>query len=313
MKKITIGLFVLLVIAISSIYFFIPSNLLVSSVTPIYSNNTSTTDFSTNDSLWKQWWPGNLENVQGKVVGTFKDVRYEIANKSYNNTTILLIKDNDTTKANLAIAGFNHDAIKLICQFTDRCSFNPITRIKQYKKAAYLKQNINEVMNHLKIFLEKPENIYGFKIKSTIVKDTILMSTKAMFNHIPSTQEVYSLVKLLRNHIQQNTGIETNAPMLNITKETDGQYKTMVAIPVNRILPTTDKIVLKTMVIGRILESDNIVGGPSTINHAFSMFEKYFLDFKHSSPAIPFQSLITDRDTQTDTAKWVTKFYYPIF
>ena len=308
-----IGLLALLALATGSIYFFIPSNLLVTAVTPVLSNYTSTVEFVASDDRWQKWWPGKLEEHQGKFIGTFKDVHYEIASKSYNNTSLLLIRNNDTTKANLAIAGFYHDSIKVICQFMFQGSMNPITRVKQYNKAVYLKENIHGLINSLKSFLEKPENIYGFKVISTMVKDTVLMSTKTIFNHYPSTQEIYTMVNTLKKHISENGGIETNVPMLNVTKESDVNYKTMVAIPVNHSLPISNTIALKRMVVGRILESDSIKGGKATIDHSFKMFEKYFSDFKHTSPAIPFESLITDRVKETDTTKWITRFYYPIF
>jgi hypothetical protein len=32
-----------------------------------------------------------------------------------------------------------------------------------------------------------------------------------------------------------------------------------------------------------------------------------------STPAIPYQSIITNRLTETDTTKWITKIYQPIF
>jgi hypothetical protein len=41
--------------------------------------------------------------------------------------------------------------------------------------------------------------------------------------------------------------------------------------------------------------------------------KNYVEDNKKTSPAIPYQSLITNRLTETDTTKWVTKLYYPVF
>ena len=38
----------------------------------------------------------------------------------------------------------------------------------------------------------------------------------------------------------------------------------------------------------------------------------YFLDSKRASPAIPYELMVTDRSAETDTAKWVTRLYYPI-
>jgi hypothetical protein len=313
MKKWSIILVALIAIAVTGVYVFIPSNLVVSSVTPMYTNYVSAAEYVSNEDHWAKWWPGKIEKLGNKTIGTYKDATYQIIGKSYNNTQIALVYNKEITVINLAIAGFNRDSVKVICQYNDTASLNPFTRISRYNRAVYIKQNIKDVMQKLQQFLEKTSNIYGYNIISTMVKDTALMSTKTYINHAPSTADIYSLVNDLRNHIKQQGGTIVNAPMLNVTKETETSYKVMVAIPVNHTLAETNTIQLKRMVIGRILESDSIKGGPATVAHSFKMFEKYFADFKHSSPAIPYQQLITDREKESDTTKWVTRFYYPIF
>lgn len=313
MKKWSIILVALIAIAVTGVYVFIPSNLVVSSVTPMYTNYVSAAEYVSNEDHWAKWWPGKIEKLGNKTIGTYKDATYQIIVKSYNNTQIALVYNKEITVINLAIAGFNRDSVKVICQYNDTASLNPFTRISRYNRAVYIKQNIKDVMQKLQQFLEKTSNIYGYNIISTMVKDTALMSTKTYINHAPSTADIYSLVNDLRNHIKQQGGTIVNAPMLNVTKETETSYKVMVAIPVNHTLAETNTIQLKRMVIGRILESDSIKGGPATVAHSFKMFEKYFADFKHTSPAIPYQQLITDREKEIDTTKWVTRFYYPIF
>lgn len=311
MNKLILGLLVIISVAVVSVYVFIPKTLVVATIIPINTNYKNADRFLSDSSKWVKWWPSS-NNKDVKKVGIYKDVIFQIINKSYNNTQIRLVYKNDTTLANIAIADFVNQSIKVICEFSFDAGLNPITRIKQYKTAVYLKQNLHDVFDSIKIFLEKPENVYGFKINSTMVKDTVLISTKKYFDHYPSTQEIYGLVGELRNHIKQTGGLETNAPMLNVTKDNNTTYKTMVAIPVNHTLPTTDKIDLKRMVVGRILESDSVKGGATTVDYSFKMFEQYFTDYKHTSPAIPFQLLVTDRD-KTDSSKWITRFYYPIF
>jgi ribosomal protein S8 len=279
----------------------------------MYTNYTSAVEYASNEDKWAKWWPGKLDKVGDNTIATYKNITYHIVGKSYNNTQIALGYNQETTIVNLAVAGFNKDSIKVICQYNDTASINPFARISRYNRAVYIKQNIKEVMQTLQLFLEKRSNIYGFNIISTMVKDTALTSTKTYLNHTPSTADIYNLVNKLRSHIKQQGGTIVNAPMLNVTKENETSYKMMVAIPVTHTLAETNTIQLKRMVVGRILESDSIIGGPSTVEYSFKMFEKYFTDFKHTSPAIPYQQLITDREKETDTTKWVTRFYYPIF
>ena len=100
--------------------------------------------------------------------------------------------------------------------------------------------------------------------------------------------------------------------MLNVMK-TDNSYVAMTAIPVDRELPATNEFASKFMLKGgNILEAE-IKGGPFTIERSFNELENYRADHKYTSPAIPFQSLVTDRAREKDTAKWITKLYYPVF
>lgn len=313
MKKWLTILAALIAIVITSIYLLIPKHLVVSSITPVHTNYAIAVEYASNEDHWAKWWPGKLEKIGNKTVATYNGAIFHIVGKSYNNTEIAVEYNNQTTIVNLAVAGAQHDSVNIICQYTDTTDMNPIGRIKSYNRGVFIKQYIKDIMQKLEVFLENPSNIYGFNIVSTMVKDTALMSTKTYLNHTPSTAEVYSLVNQLRNHINQQGATIINAPMLNVTKESETSYKVMVAIPVNHTVSETNTIQLKRMVIGRILESDSIKGGPTTIAHSFKMFEKYFADFKHSSPAIPYQQLITDREKESDTTKWITRFYYPIF
>lgn len=303
----------LIAIVVASIYFLIPKNLVVSNVTPIHTNYVSVVEYVSNEDHWNKWWPGKLEKIGNKTIATYNDAIFYIIGKSYNNTEIAVEYNNQTTIVNFAVASSQHDSVNAICQYIDTIGLNPISRVKSYNRGVFIKQLIKEVMQKLQQFLEKPANIYGFNIISTMVKDTALMSTKTYLSHTPTTAEVYKLVNTIKSYIQQQGATIINAPMLNVTKETESSYKVMVAIPVNHTVPETNDILQKRMVMGRILESDSIKGGLSTVDHAFKMFEKYFLDFKHTSPAIPYQQLITDREKESDTTKWITRFYYPIF
>jgi hypothetical protein len=55
-----------------------------------------------------------------------------------------------------------------------------------------------------------------------------------------------------------------------------------------------------------------VKGGPYSIDKATRQVQYYMSDHQRAAPAIPFQSLITDRRNETDTSKWITKIYYPV-
>ena len=64
--------------------------------------------------------------------------------------------------------------------------------------------------------------------------------------------------------------------------------------------------------MGNILTGE-VKGGTYTINQAEMELKNFVTDFKRISPAIPYQSLITNRLQEKDTTKWITKLYYPIY
>jgi hypothetical protein len=65
------------------------------------------------------------------------------------------------------------------------------------------------------------------------------------------------------------------------------------------------------MVPGKILVAE-VKGGEQRVREAAANLQNYVDDYKLKSPAIPFESLVTDRTKETDTSKWITKLYYPI-
>ena len=66
------------------------------------------------------------------------------------------------------------------------------------------------------------------------------------------------------------------------------------------------------MVLGNILVGE-VKGGLSTILNAEKQLANYVFDYGKASPAIPFQSLVTDRSLEADSSKWITRLNYPIF
>ena len=86
----------------------------------------------------------------------------------------------------------------------------------------------------------------------------------------------------------------------------------MVAVPTKTELPSEGNFQLKKMIRGNILLAE-VKGGLHTIINGEQELDNYVNDYKKIAPAIPFQSLVTNRQLVTDTSKWVTQLYYPIF
>jgi effector-binding domain-containing protein len=176
-----------------------------------------------------------------------------------------------------------------------------------------LQKKANEILQRLKTFLEDGKNAYGYKIYIAKIKTPILLaSTKTSVNY-PEMQTVYSTIEELKRQADANHVKITDHSMLNVTKIDNGAYQVSVAIPIEKVIPPNQNSSINRMVAGGNLLVADVNGGPNTIINAFTQVKAFMKDHNLISPAMSYESLITNRIIEKDTAKWVTKIYYPIF
>lgn len=308
MKKWLIAALILLLL-LSAVYIFIPSTITITTSAKIKCTAAGARRVLASENKWMQWWPAGQTNTKAFA---YQGAAYKLNNYYFNNFEIFITENNEKFASSLNILPLNADSVYLDWQCRLSAGLNPFMRIKKYRQSQEIENNMAGVLQHLQLFLSKKENIYNMVIEQQQVKDTILMSTKKIFAHYPSTVEIYQMLNEVKACINQKGGKETGYPMLHVQPLKGTQFQTMVAIPVDKILTDTNNIVFKRMVPGKILVTQ-AKGGDSNINQTFAMLQHYVDDYNLQSPAIPFQSLITNRQLETDTSKWITKLYYPIF
>ncbi|MEP6928107.1 MAG: GyrI-like domain-containing protein [Ginsengibacter sp.] len=313
MKKILALFLIFCVIIVVIIYFNLPANNSFSKTIYLKTNQSAAERFLFDESNWIKWWPSDLKNNLAiiNIKNDHNNYSYSLYKKMYGGINIV-IKKNETefrTTINLLSLGKDSLAVAWNCQLPT--NVNPIFKIRNYFYAKNLKRNADEILENLKSFLENNDSVYSIHIKQIMVTDTLLIATRYASATYPSTPVIYGLIQNLKNYISINNATETNPPMLHIAYDS-GYYKTMIAVPVNRELEDNGNFLLKKMVSGKILVTQ-IKGGLSTTSEAFRQLQIYVDDNHLSSPAIPFESLITNRMTESDTSKWITKIYYPIF
>jgi hypothetical protein len=307
MKKLIIGIVLTAAVLILSLYVLIPGrlkineSLIVNVPLPAMSRSLS------NTVNWVKWWPGDPGlgiNKKKFLVMAHNPTAY----------VIIVAMPNDSLKTRLSLSFITDDSILVNWQTEAReTSSNPFRRYAKYRETKKIQDDINKILSSLKTFAENPENIYGIKINKTFVTDAILISTRRSFDHKPDVYDIDSMIRRLRNFITQNGAVEKNLPMLNVMKIDSSHFEVMTAISVDRELPGTREFVPKFMLKGGNILEVEVKGGPSTIERSFNELENYRTDHKYMSPAIPFQLLVTDRAKENDTAKWITKLYYPIY
>jgi hypothetical protein len=143
------------------------------------------------------------------------------------------------------------------------------------------------------------------------VDSTLLTNIKEVKGY-PSTAMVYSLVDELRTYISSQGARETGFPMLHIFTDDSVNYLLKVAIPVDKKLPDAGTISYRWMLGGGNILITEVKGGKNEISKAYRQIELYISEHKRVAPAIPFESLVTDRRQQPDSSQWITRIYYPV-
>src|SRR5690242_10659970 len=155
----------------------------------------------------------------------------------------------------------------------------------------------------MKTFYSKTENVYGIHITQEKVVDSTLLQNSAVSKGYPTTEFIYGLIDEMQRYCSSQSATQTGFPMLNITTEDSSNYLVKVAIPVDKKLKPSGNMVYRWMLGGGNILVAEVKGGPSTVADAFRRVEDYVNDYRRVVPAIPFQSLVTDRRQEKDSNK----------
>ena len=306
MKKILIGLVLLVTFLLAAFYLFIPRKIKMEATVSLNGALPGVFRTLANDSNWKRWWPGEIPFA-------YHEQSYFTRGNIYNVFEIDISTNKDTISSRMELVSMKANTVMILWNAEQASSNNPFKRFTLYRHAKETEKNMNAILQSMKAFLQKKENIYGFDIKETLVKDSVLISTRRKFDHYPNALEVDAMIQSLKKYIVQNNAMEKNLPMLNVFKFDSFRHEAMTAIPVDKELPQTSEFVPKYLLKGGIILEAQIQGGPFTIENSLKEFENYRSDYKLTAAAIPYQLLVTDRVKEADTTKWITRLYYPVF
>lgn len=198
--------------------------------------------------------------------------------------------------------------------YTYNTTLNPITRIKDYLNLKHIEKVLTGLQTDLSVVANNKKAAYGFDIQIRKLLDSTIITLRENTNQYPSIDQIYAAIDKLNNYALAKEALATNVPMLNISKINENSYSFLVALPINKDLGSEGNIVSKRMFAGgKVLVSDSIIGDIKTIENAIVSFENFKTDVNFMSPAIAYQSLITNRKLEKDSARWITKLYYPVY
>ena len=313
MKRIAIGVLVILVLLTAGAYFVLPENLNVSQITLINCTPKGSYRVLTDESNWHKWWPQetNLTKPLEEESFLIDDASFRINGKLANGLDLRIQLGKLSLTGTMIILPLPRDSIGIRWQSTIPSGNDPFTRINRYRIAMELKTTFSKISGSLKQFLERKENIYNYSISNSSTQDTLLIAAKSVSKVKPGTNEVYKMLYTVQNYMQEKGARQNGYPMTNITQLPDSSFQLMVGIPTDKELPEKENMFPRKMIKGNFLVTE-ITGGPSTVREALKQLQFYADDYRRIPIAIPFESLITDRLRVTDTTKWKTRIYFPV-
>lgn len=300
-------------LSVISVYIFFPKEVTSSKIEKINCSINSVNRFILVKDKWARWWPGTISNdiSSNKRSFNYKGINYSISAQRYNSIIIKTTSNGLSAEGTILFVPINLNSVQAEWVYSLKTNSNPLSRLHLYNETRKRNKNEEDILQKMKAFLEDPEKVYGLKIGQEIVKDTILVTTKFSASDFPSTSKIYNKIDNLKSYISNNNAQETNFPMLHVWQDS-GLFHTTIAIPVDKAISGNNIYALKRMVPGKILVTQ-VKGGPFIARDAIRRLGIFMTDNQLSSPAIPFESLITNRMTEPDTSKWITKIYYPVF
>ncbi|RYY23957.1 MAG: AraC family transcriptional regulator [Chitinophagaceae bacterium] len=303
MKKGILAIAVLLIAVIGAVYVFIPSRLIISDAGIVNCSLPAAQRFLFEEKNWRGWINPDSLNRSG--------YNYRVTNTTFTKTDIVIKSDNQEYITTLRLLPFNTDSTGIEWGDTLYTGNNPFTRLGQYRKAIALKKQMDAVMGYMTSFLNDKSKIYSANIFRTQLKDEPLLSKRVFMKHYPTADDAHKLIDEVRKNIAVQGDSAVGSPMKYSSAIDSNNFELMVGVPTSRLLKSNNGFIAKGLVGGNLIATE-IRGGEWTISEAWKNIRQYKADYKLSSPAIPFESMITDRRKETDTTKWITRIYYPL-
>ena len=300
-----------IVILLLCCYLIIPGRMIIKESVAVPTNPNGFQRALLNGANWEKWWPGKLEGTKGEKLA-YNGHTYTLLEKRLTSLVFSLTGKDSSQPAWLHYVSTGADTVLLQWETEASTSVLPWKRLERYSQMRQLNADFRAILQKARDFFSRPENLYDIPVQQVQVVDSTLIFTSATTQGFPSNTFIYGLIDELKDYSSGQSAKVTGYPMLNVTTTDSVQFTTKVALPVDKKLKSSGNISYRWMLGGGKILVTEVRGGPGAIHRSMERLETFVQDHHFIAPAIPFQSLITDRSKEKDTSKWVTKIYYPI-
>ncbi len=312
MKRVLIVFCILLLLAIAGVYLLIPNKIVISQQLTVAANRDGLFRNLGNENNWGNWWPGEKQAAGTNRNFLLNGVQYNPQDQKVLSVPVIISNEQFRSLAEMTCIAAGLDSTVINLDGVLPTSYNPIKRIKAFFTAKKIKRDAGVLLRAIKSHYATTASMYQYDIQKNSVIDSTLLTNIKTIKGIPTTAIIYSLIDELRGYIKDQDAHETGNPMLNIFTKDSINYLLKVAIPVDKKLPSSGTMSYRWMLGGGNILITEVKGGPVEIQKAYEMIQLYISDYHRVAPAIPFESLVTDRRQQPDSSKWVTRIYYPV-
>ena len=312
MKKWMFWILVIIVLTVGCIYLFIPAKIVISNISTAQATMSGEFRYIGQEENWDKWW----RDADGKahIKGSpfeFNGTVFRLNRQLTNIAGIEIEQKGLILQSAIHLISFSKDSTGAFWECDINTGNDPLNRVRSLMSATKIKKDMAGVLKNLTTYVSDLKNVYGLSINRTSTRDTTMLTASFQSAAYPTIPQIYSFFDTLENSIQRQHGMKTGSPMMNVRESENGGYETQVAIPTDRLLKNDGKIYFRRMVPGYFIVSE-VKGGPFTIREAVKQLDFYISDYKKTVMAKPFQTLVTNRLTETDTSKWITKISIPV-
>src|SRR5215203_2979178 len=171
MKKLIIGIFLVLLLLTISVYVIIPSEIKIYTANLVKCVPKNINSSLHNTETWKLWWPKDVQkNTASNNSFSYNAHDYELARPLANGAEILIKKKN-TYLTRITALPYKDDSIAVQWEARLPASLNPVNRVIQYWEGFTIKNDLNFLLQSLVNFSSDTKNIYGFNIVRTTFTD----------------------------------------------------------------------------------------------------------------------------------------------
>ena len=262
----------------------------------------------TDTADWKKWWPSGLRGENGSY--GFSGLNFGPPKFYYHAVGLDISNGHTSHQTRIVIIPAGQDSV--IISWTDSLTSpsSPMARWQMQQKAENQAAVMEKILKSLQQYLTNPVNVYGFRLVHETSRDSTLISVLFQTPDSPGTALIYQKLDGLKAYVVAQHAAIVNFPMMHIEGK-NGSYLTMLAYPVNKVLPDSGPYKFKRFLPWKMISAE-VRGGEPVIRAGYRQFYQYISDYGIPVMANSFAFLVTDRSREPDSSKWVTRFSAPI-